>query len=126
MLVIGAAGSFAAVSTLLGSPILGAFLLMEVAGLAGPMMGVVLVRACSPPVWLGSIFLGLNAITGLGTFELAVDGIPAFTDIRISQFFWAIAIGILAAALGTAIKVGAGSRQSSPAGGCCSPSSAWA
>ena len=40
--VIGAAGSFAAISTLLGSPITGAFLLMEVAGLAGPMLGIVL------------------------------------------------------------------------------------
>src|SRR5690349_5109074 len=40
--VLGAAGSFAAVSTLLGSPLLGAFLLMEAAGLGGAMMGVVL------------------------------------------------------------------------------------
>ncbi len=107
VLVIGAAGSFAAVSTLLGSPILGAFLLMEVAGLAGPMMGVVLVPGLLAAGVGSLIFLGLNAITGLGTFELAVDGIPAFTEIRVSQFFWAIAIGILAAALGTAIKVGA-------------------
>ncbi|CAM5722821.1 hypothetical protein SBADM41S_11682 [Streptomyces badius] len=30
-------------SALLGSPLLGAFLLMEVLGLAGPMLGVVLV-----------------------------------------------------------------------------------
>ena len=41
-LVIGAAGSFAAIATLLGSPIVGAFLLMEAAGLGGPMLGVVL------------------------------------------------------------------------------------
>ena len=32
VLVIGAAGSFAAISTLLGSPLVGAFLLMEAAG----------------------------------------------------------------------------------------------
>ena len=41
--VIGGAGSFAAIATLLGSPIVGAFLLMEAAGLGGPLMGVVLV-----------------------------------------------------------------------------------
>ena len=41
--VIGAAGSFAAISTLLGSPLAGAFLLMEAGGLGGAMMGVVLV-----------------------------------------------------------------------------------
>ncbi len=42
-MVIGAAGSFAAIASLLGSPLAGAFLLMEAAGLGGPMMGVVLV-----------------------------------------------------------------------------------
>ena len=41
--VIGAAGSFAAISTLLGSPLPAAFLMMEVAGIGGPMLGVVLV-----------------------------------------------------------------------------------
>ena len=41
--VIGAAGSFAAIATLLGSPLVGAFLLMEMAGLGGPMMEIVLV-----------------------------------------------------------------------------------
>lgn len=41
--VIAAAGSFASVSTLLGSPLLGAFLLMEASGLGGAVLGVVLV-----------------------------------------------------------------------------------
>ena len=41
--VVGVAGSFAAISTLLGSPIVGAFLLMEIAGLGGAMLGVMLV-----------------------------------------------------------------------------------
>jgi H+/Cl- antiporter ClcA len=48
--VIAGAGSFAAISTLLGSPIAGAFLLMEAAGLAGTMMGWCSSRACSRPV----------------------------------------------------------------------------
>ena len=37
--VMAAAGSFAAISTLFGSPILGAFLLMEASGLGGPLDG---------------------------------------------------------------------------------------
>ena len=41
--VIGAAGSFAAISVVLGSPIVGAFLLMEVAGLGGGLLSIVLV-----------------------------------------------------------------------------------
>jgi H+/Cl- antiporter ClcA len=41
--VMAAAGSFAAVSTLLGSPLVGAFLLMEASGLGGAMLELVLV-----------------------------------------------------------------------------------
>ena len=40
--VVAAAGSFAAISTLLGSPILGAFLLLEASGLGGAMLELVL------------------------------------------------------------------------------------
>ena len=39
--VVAAAGSFAAISSLLGSPLIAAFLLLEAAGLAGPMLGIV-------------------------------------------------------------------------------------
>ena len=107
VMVIGAAGSFAAVSTLLGSPILGAFLLMEVAGLAGPMIGIVLVPGLLASGIGALIFLGLGEITGLGTFELGVDGIPEFGTIQFPQLLWAVAIGLLAAVLGTAIKLAA-------------------
>lgn len=47
--VIGSAGSFAAISTLLGSPIVGAFLLMEASGLGGQMLGLVLLPAILRP-----------------------------------------------------------------------------
>lgn len=105
--VIGAAGSFAAVSTLLGSPILGAFLLMEVAGLGGPLLGVVLVPGLLAAGIGSLVFLGLNNLTGYGTFSLAIPDIPAFTSIQGTEFLWAIAIGILAAVVGTGIKRGA-------------------
>jgi len=39
--IMASAGSFAAVSTLLGSPILGAFLIMEVAGIGGVTLRLV-------------------------------------------------------------------------------------
>ncbi len=41
--VVAAAGSFAAISALMGSPLLAAFLMMEASGLGGPMMALVLV-----------------------------------------------------------------------------------
>src|SRR4029450_10536900 len=41
--LVASVGSFAAVATLLGSPIVGAFLLMEAIGIGGPVLGVVLI-----------------------------------------------------------------------------------
>src|SRR4029077_8615706 len=58
--VIAAAGSFAAISPLLGSPLPGAFLLMEVSGLAGAMLGVVLVPGLLAAGVGSLIFIGLN------------------------------------------------------------------
>ncbi|HEY3649596.1 MAG TPA: chloride channel protein, partial [Streptosporangiaceae bacterium] len=74
--VLASAGSFAAISTLLGSPIIGAFLLMEASGLGGPMLGLVLVPGLLAAGIGSLIFLGLDAWTGLGTFSLAVPGLP--------------------------------------------------
>ena len=67
--VVGAAGSFAAISTLMGSPILGAFLLMEASGLGGPMLEVVLLPGLLAAGVGTLIFVGLDAWTGLGTFS---------------------------------------------------------
>ena len=60
VMLIGAAGSFAAISTLLGSPLAGAFLLMEAAGLGGAMMGVVLVPGLLAAGIGTLIFVGLD------------------------------------------------------------------
>lgn len=102
--VMAAAGSFAAISTLLGSPLIGAFLLMEAAGLAGPMLGLVLVPGLLSAGVGTLIFLGLNSLTGLGTFSLAIPDLPEFTDITAGMFVWAIIFGLVAAGLGWLIR----------------------
>jgi chloride channel protein, CIC family len=102
--VIGAAGSFAAISTLLGSPLVGAFLLMEAAGLGGPMLGVVLVPGLLAAGVGALIFVGLDSWTGFGTFSLAVPSIPAFGHPDGPEFLWAVAIGLAAAVLGSVIR----------------------
>src|SRR5690348_18457358 len=73
--VVASAGSFAAISTLLGSPIVGAFLLMEASGLGGAMLGVVLVPGLLSAGIGSLIFVGLDSLTGLGTFSLAIPGL---------------------------------------------------
>ena len=105
--VIGSAGSFAAIATLLGSPITGAFLLMEAAGLGGAMLGVVLVPGLLAAGIGALIFIGLDSWTGLGTFSLALPDLPSATTPTVAELLWAIVIGLLAALLGAAIRRGA-------------------
>ena len=64
--VIGAAGSFAAIATLLGSPIAGAFLMMEAGGLGGALMGMVLVPGLLAAGIGSLIYIGLDEWTGSG------------------------------------------------------------
>ena len=101
--VMAAAGSFAAISTLFGSPILGAFLLMEASGLGGPLMGLILVPGLLSAGIGFLIFDGLNAWTGLGAFSLAIPNLPTFSTPDIAEFGWAVVIGLGAAVVGVAI-----------------------
>jgi len=101
--VIGAAGSFAAIATLLGSPLVGAFLLMEMAGLGGPMMEIVLVPGLLAAGVGSLIFVGLNSLTGFGSFSLTVSSIPHVGAPNGVEFLWAIAIGMGGAVVATVI-----------------------
>ena len=101
--VIGAAGSFAAIATLLGSPLVGAFLLMEMAGLGGPMMEIVLVPGLLAAGVGSLIFVGLNSLTGFGAFSLTISSIPHVGSPTGVEFFWALAIGVGAAVIATGI-----------------------
>jgi H+/Cl- antiporter ClcA len=102
--VIAAAGSFAAISSLLGSPLLGAFLLLEAAGLGGPMLALVLLPGLLASGVGMLIFVGLDSLTGFGTFSLAITGLPAFDQPTGAMFLWALAFGLVAALLGWAIR----------------------
>jgi H+/Cl- antiporter ClcA len=102
--VVGAAGSFGAISTLMGSPLLGAFLLMEASGLGGPTMALVLVPGLVAAGVGSLIFVGLDSWTGLGTFSLAIPDLPPVGSPTIAEFGWAIAIGVAAAFVGTGIR----------------------
>ncbi len=104
--VIASAGSFAAISALLGSPILGAFLLMEASGLGGPVLGLVLVPGLLAAGIGTLIFVGLDSLTGFGSFSLAIPGIPPFSHPTGAMFLWAVVIGLGASVLGTAIRLG--------------------
>ena len=102
--VVGGAGSFAAVSALLGSPLLGAFLLMEVIGLGGAAATVVLLP--------GLLAAGIGALVfiGIGTSRRGRDllaGRPEPASLRPSQrgrVRLGARHGVAAAVVGTAIR----------------------
>ncbi len=102
--VIGAAGSFAAISTLLGSPLLGAFLLMEATALGGPMLGIVMVPGLLAAGIGSLIFIGLDNWTGLGTYSLVLSDVPTAHQPDIGEFGWALVIGLASALAGTGIR----------------------
>ncbi|MEV6409000.1 chloride channel protein [Streptomyces bobili] len=102
--VVGASGSFAAISTLLGSPLLGAFLLMEMSGFGGAMLSVVLLPGLLASGVGALIFTGLGSWTGLGTYSLALPDVPHAATPDAAGFGWALLIGAAAALLGVAIR----------------------
>jgi len=102
--VVAAAGSFASISALLGSPLVGAFLLMEASGLAGATMELVLLPGLVAAGVGSLIFIGLGAWSGLGTFSLTIPDLPKAGHPNVAQFLWALAIGVLAALLATGIR----------------------
>ena len=67
--VSGAAGSFAAVSTLVGNPLVAAFLLLEVAGggMGGALLGPLLMPGLLAAGIGTLVFVGLDSWTGFGT-----------------------------------------------------------
>ena len=102
--MIAAAGSFAAISSLLGSPLLGAFLLLEASGIGGPMLGLVLVPGLLAAGIGMLVFIGLDSLTGFGTFSLAIPGLPPVGQPTGAMFLWALVFGVGAAFLGRAIQ----------------------
>lgn len=102
--VVAAAGSFAGVSTLLGSPLIGAFLVMEASGLGGAMLVAVLLPGLLAAGVGALIFTGLGTWTGFGTFSLAIPQLPHFARPDAADFGWALAIGVAAALAAAGIR----------------------
>jgi H+/Cl- antiporter ClcA len=102
--VVASAGSFAAISTLLGSPLTGAFLLMEASGLGGQALGLVLLPGLLASGVGSLIFTGLDAWSGLGSFSLAIPDVPHFGRPSLAEFGWAVVIGVAAALADSAVR----------------------
>ena len=102
--IMASAGSFAAISTLLGSPLLGAFLIMEAAGIGGVTLSLVALPGLLASGIGALVFVGLDNWTGLGTFSLALTSVPPAVTPTVATMAWALAMGVAAAPIGWAIR----------------------
>jgi H+/Cl- antiporter ClcA len=102
--IMASAGSFAAISTLLGSPVLGAFLIMEAAGIGGMTLSLVALPGLLASGIGALVFVGLDHWTGLGSFSLALTTVPPAVSPTLATMGWALAMGVAGALLGWLIR----------------------
>ena len=100
--LMAAAGSFAAVSTIFGSPVIGAVLIIEATGLGGAVLPLVLLPGLLAAGIGSLVFVGLGDFSGFSTSAWALSPFPlqSFGGPGWGDFGWTI---LLAAA--TAIVV---------------------
>ena len=96
LLVIGAAGSFAAVSFIFGSPFIAAVLLIEATGLGGGRQRVILLPGLLASGIGSLVSIGMGSLSGLSTSDYALGPIPVpqFDQPVFGDFAWTIALSI--------------------------------
>ena len=100
--VVAAAGTFAAVSFLFQSPLLAAVLMIEVIGLGGPRLTLVLLPGLLAAGIGSLVSIGMGSWTGLSTSAYAlgsVEGLSKFARPDIADFGWTIALALAVAAV---------------------------
>ena len=97
--LMGAAGSFAAVSSIFGSPVIGAVLVIEAAGLGGPTLPLVLLPGLLAAGVGSLVFIGLGSFSGLSTaaWSLSPFPLPAFGGPGWADFGWTIVLAFAVA-----------------------------
>ena len=113
--VLAAAGSFAAASFLFQSPLIAAVIMIEVVGLGGPKLTLVLLPGLLAAGIGSLVSLGLGSWTGLSTSAYAlgsVEGLAKFARPDIADFGWTIALA-LAVGLVCVLLVRGGRRAES-------------
>ncbi len=90
--VLGAAGSTAAISTIFGSPLVAAVMMIEAAGLAGPQL-VVLLLPCLLASGIGAlVFIGFGHWTGLSIGALSLPSEPPVGLPDAGDFLWGVPV----------------------------------
>ena len=102
--LLATASTFAAVSFLFGSPVIAAVLLIEAAGLGGPMLPLVLIPGLTAAGIGSLVSIGLGQWTGLGATHISIGvlQLAPFTRPDVTDFAWTIPLAAVIA-LGTLV-----------------------
>jgi H+/Cl- antiporter ClcA len=97
--VMTAAGTFAAVSLIFGSPLIAAVLLIEATGLGGPKLPLVLLPGLLAAGIGSLVSVGMGSFTGLSTSDYALGALPLpqFARPDAAGFGWSIALALAVA-----------------------------
>jgi H+/Cl- antiporter ClcA len=117
--VVAAAGTFAAASFLFQSPVIAAIILIEVIGLGGPKLTLVLLPGLLAAGIGSLVSIGMGSWTGLSTSAYAlgsVEGLTKFARPDIADFGWTIALA-LAVGVVCVLMVRGGRRVQGPVAG---------
>ena len=106
LVVVAAAGSFAAVSFLFASPLVAAVILIEAAGLGGATLPLVLLPGLLAAGIGSLVSIGMGSLTGLSSsaYALGVLSVPHFARPTFVDFLWTIPLAALVA-VGVAVIV---------------------
>jgi H+/Cl- antiporter ClcA len=99
--LLAAAGTFAALSFLFGSPLIGAVILIEAAGLGGARLPLVLIPGLLAAGIGSLVSIGLGSWTGLSTSHISIGvlPLPAFARPDFVDFLWTIPLAIAVAVI---------------------------
>lgn len=97
--LMAAAGSFAAVSAIFGSPVVGAVLIVEASGLGGTALPLVLLPGLIAAGIGSLVFIGLGSWSGLSTSAWALEPFPLapFAGPGWGDFAWTIVLSLATA-----------------------------
>jgi H+/Cl- antiporter ClcA len=108
LLIVAAAGSFAAISFIFESPLIAAVILIEATGIGGARLPLIVI-----PGLLGAgigslVAIGMGSWTGLSTsaFALGALQLPHFGRPDIAEFGWTIALGLAIAVVARFVMLG--------------------
>jgi H+/Cl- antiporter ClcA len=108
LLVLGAAGSFAAISMIFQSPLVAAVLVIEATGLGGPTLPLILLPGLLA-AGIGSLtFIGISNWGALNTsaYSLGPLPLPPFASPTWAEVGWSVVLAVVAALLVFAIRRG--------------------